>query len=264
MMKIAVCLSGQPRTIDVAAPNILQYFSGEYQCDYFCHVWDYNTYKRRTLFPVPGEQPVYWEGDTPVDVGWLNDKVNLFNPKKYIIDSVKAIGAGFSWASLTYSMMMANHLKKQYEIENNFRYDLVVKSRYDLIFDLTQDFAQTARHHLINQHRYLDIVCLHSARMPIEFNRVNSSDTFLYGSSTAMDLFSDLYRKIQKHEVRQDDYDNIGPGGNMSDFAEERNFRILNNHILTTVFRPEVSNIDPLTTDGCRQISDYSNTFYKL
>jgi hypothetical protein len=263
-MKIAVCLSGQPRTIDVAAPSILKYFSGDYECDFFCHVWDYNTYKRKKSNAPPGEQPVYWEGDIKVDVDWLDQKVNLFNPKKYTIDSAEAIGAGFSWASLTYSMMMANHLKKQYEIENNFRYDCVVKSRYDLIFDPRQNFGEEARRHILNQHRYLDIVCLHSSRMSFEYDRVNASDTLLYGSSTAMDLLSELYRKIQKHLVRQDDFDIIGPGGNISDHAETRNLRMINNHIQTTVFRPEVSDIDPLTVDGYQQISDYSNTFYKL
>ena len=262
-MRIAICLSGQPRTIEFAAPNVIQYFSGEHEYDFFCHSWDYDTYKRKRDDAPADEQPIYWDVDSNVDINWLTEKINVFKPKKYIIDSSAVIGTKFSWASLTYSLMMANNLKKQYEIENNFRYDCVVRSRYDLIFDPTGRFYVDP---IVNKSQYLDILCLHSARMSYEFNRQNVSDEFFYGSSTAMDLISELHRKIKKHIVRQDDYDLIGPGAFMSDFAEERNLRITpevnNGH--TTVFRPEVSNLDPLTSFGYHQIHYYASTFYKL
>jgi len=262
-MRIAVCLSGQPRTIEAAIPNILKYFSGEHEYDFFCHTWDYNTYKRRNKNAANNEQPVYWEGDVPVDRNWLHEQVKRFSPKHYIIDSAEVIGAGFSWASLTYSLMMANHLKKRYEIENNFRYDLVVRSRYDIIFEPTHNFYAIP---LVMKPQYLDIVCVHAGRMTYEFNRVNVSDQFFYGSSTAMDLISDLYRKIQKHQVRQDDYDLIGPGAFISDHTEERNLKVHTDwsNIQSTVFRPEVADIDSLTQLGYQQINNYSQTFYKL
>lgn len=262
-MKIAVCLSGQPRTIEFAAPNIMQYFSGEHEYDFFCHTWDYNTYKRKMENPPAGVQPVYWEGNTNVDINWLEDCIKVFKPKKYIVDSLGAYGSDFSWSSLTYSLMMANHLKKQYEIENNFRYDCVVRSRYDLIFDPTARFYVNVN---LNNSQYLDIACIHSGRMPYEFNRVNISDEFYYGTSTGMDIISELFRKIKKHIVRQDDYDLIGPGAFISDHAEERNLRIVidSNNTPSTVFRPEVTTLDPLTTLGYHQIKNYASTFYKL
>ncbi len=43
-MKIAVCLSGQPRTVRYAAKSIINYFSGDYEVDYFCHSIDNNTF----------------------------------------------------------------------------------------------------------------------------------------------------------------------------------------------------------------------------
>ena len=150
-MKIAICLSGQPRTIDYSAPNILQYFSGEHEYDFFCHAWNYNTYKRKKSNPAPGEHPVYWDEDTLVDTAWIEEKINSYKPKKFAVESVHALNPllarltghrmRFPWDSLTYSIMCANNLKKQYEIENNFRYDFVVRSRYDMIFNPNTRFA---------------------------------------------------------------------------------------------------------------------------
>jgi len=260
-MRIAICLSGQPRTIDYSAPNILQYFSGDHDYDFFCHSWDYNTYKRKKPNPEPDEHPVYWDGDESVDVNWLTEKINLYKPKKFTIESVGTFNnRRFPWDSLSYSMMCANNLKKQYEIENNFRYDFVVRSRYDIIFDPTYRFTIND---YANRDNHLDIFCTNEARMDFEFSRINVSDEFFYGSSTAMDMLSDLYRRLTKNSIstRGDDWEWIGPGASMSDYAEDRNLRLRVIYLPTTVFRPEVVNLNPLTDYG--QIANYSISFYK-
>jgi hypothetical protein len=261
-MKIAVCLSGQPRVLDFAAPNILSYFSGEdHVYDFFCHSWDYNTYKRKKLNPLPGEHPVYWSDDQPVAHMALSNKIKLYHPKNFKIESATVFKSRFPWDSLSYSMMMANYLKRQYEVDNNFRYDLVIRSRYDIIFNLAQKFIPNSR---ATKDNYLDVFCSHEARMAFEYNRVNVSDEFFYGSSTAMDMMCDLFRYLSRKEKckQLDDYECLGPGVAMSDLAESKNLRLrVAGNIAATVFRPEMTHMNPLTDFD--QICDYSMSFYR-
>lgn len=246
-MKIAVCLSGQPRVIEYAIPSILNFFSGEYEFDFFCHSWNYNTYKRKRDNPGIGEFPIWWEDDEEVDIAQLEQSLLRFNPKKYSIQTSAVLGDRFVWDSLTYSLMYANHLKKQYEIENNFRYDFVVKSRYDTIFRPTDKFRLNNRAVSTD---YLDGFCLHNARMSYEYNRVNSSDNVFYGSSLVMDMISDVYRHIfiKMKNLRADDSEYLGPGSFISDYIEGRNLRLtaVGNEIFETVYRKEMIPLDPI------------------
>jgi hypothetical protein len=261
-MKIAICLSGQPRTIEYSTPNILQYFSSsDYEFDFFCHSWDYNTYKRKNINSKFGDPPVYWDSSVMVDVGQLNEQILLYKPKKFLIEGAEIFkGIRFPWDSLTYSMMIANHFKKQYEIENNFRYDFVVRSRFDLIFNPIFKFTVPVQAHRNN---HLDIFCTNEARMNFEYSRMNVSDEFFYGSSTAMDILTDLYRRLMHKNsyTKEDDWDWIGPGASMSDYAEDNNLRLRPFFIQASVFRPEVTNLSPLLEYD--QISEYSLSFYR-
>lgn len=262
-MKIAVCLSGQPRTIKYAVPSILNFFSEGYEYDFFCHAWNYNTYKRRNDNALPGVQPVYWDNDEIVENDELTESISLLHPKKFAIHGKNRlnINENFPWYSLFYSVMYANHLKKQFEIENNFRYDFVIRTRFDLIYFPLRKFKLTT---LANKDNYLDIFCLHTNRIDYEYNRINSSDTFYYGSSLAMDIASDIYRYLfYKSKIRRlDDNECLGPGANLSNFADTNNLRFnpLHGEIFESVFRPEVTHLDPLT--DFETIKDFNDSFY--
>ena len=262
-MRIAVCLSGQPRVIEYTAAYIKKFFSGEHEYDFFCQSWDYNSYKRKAIDPKPGEQPVWWDDDRPVDHEWLKNQLTSFQPKKYVIQSLQPNRPcnRFQWDSMFYAAMTANNLKKQYEVENNFRYDFVIKTRYDIIFrDQQFKFDPSAR-----PDNYLDIFVTHQSRMDYEYNRVNVSDAIFYGSSTAMDLISDVHRELSRKDQlkRDDDHVCIGPGTAMSDLAEERNMRlIVSFENLETVYRLEVIPLDPVL--DFQEILDFNNSFYRI
>lgn len=261
-MKIAVCLSGQPRTIEHTISSILNFFSEEHEYDFFCHSWDYNTYKRKKENAELGEQPVYWGGDESVDINLLHQTLSRLGPKKCVVDSKAVLGNyNFPWQSLFYSLMHANHLKKQYEVENNFRYDFVVRSRFDLIYYPGRKFKLT---HTANKDNYLDAYFMHTNRMDYEYNRVNASDTIFYGSSSVMDIISDVYRHINLSYMRsrEDDRLCLGPGSSLSDYAELKNIQLipLMGEIFEAVYRPEIAPMDPLT--NFEQIRDFNDSFY--
>lgn len=74
---------------------------------------------------------------------WSNHKkdeiIKLLNPKKYIFEDYKTFAKPFHsrknhiWSRF-YTGQVSNNLKKEYELENNFKYDIVLSSRMDLIW----------------------------------------------------------------------------------------------------------------------------------
>jgi hypothetical protein len=134
-MRIAVCLSGQARTWKKCLPRWREVFK-DHEVDFFFHLWDYNTLpsqadapKDRTTLLPPLEKLLL--------VANLNPIKFMFEPQKPIeywncdIPVDKQFGP---WCrEQFYSMYRVSLLKQQYEIENNFRYDVAVRLRGDLM-----------------------------------------------------------------------------------------------------------------------------------
>jgi len=245
-MKIAVCLSGQPRSIQHAAESILHFFtSPEYEVDFFCHAWDYNTWKLKE------ETTVFFGKYEPVDVAWLESQLVRFNPKKYFISPYSTIFPKYeylSWGSLFYSMAYANMLKLEYETENNFKYDYVVKSRYDVVFDPDRNFVPA--HDMLERHLYFS----HAGRMRYRYNYINASDPFFYGDSWGMDIIADSYfctkaEYLNPHNHRQDQLLFHDPGTFISLMARRFNVMIGVDKFnpCDTIFRKEAMNLNCMT-----------------
>ena len=261
-MRMAVCLSGQPRVIKYTLHNTRHFFEGTgYSVDYFCHSWDYNTYKRKSLDPDITGQPVWWEGEELVDRSEILECFKILNPKKFIIHSKDDLRWHFPWNSMFYSIMYANHLKRQYEFENNFRYDIVVKTRYDEVYDPRAHFSIDGH---FNPENYLDIFVCHKNRMEFEYNRINSSDAFFYGSSMSMDLICDVFRDTLRlyKEDRYDDYECLGPGVRMQNLCEQRNLNLVSSYVPETVYRKECIPMDPMT--NYEEIKDFNISLYRV
>jgi hypothetical protein len=136
-MRIAFCISGQPRTWEKCfstwATNI------QAQVDVFFHLWDYNT--EPNIVTVKANK-------TPETVKLTIDEkqhiVEKLQPKKFLFDSRyvnnteknQYVKEPIGWwcRSQFYSLWYCAQLKRQYEIENNFEYDLVFRMRTDLFF----------------------------------------------------------------------------------------------------------------------------------
>ena len=245
-MKIAVCLSGQPRSIEYATNSTLNYFnSSEYEVDYFCHVWDYNTWKCK------GDVKIMYSGYEPVDNTWLYDQIHRYNPKKFLIDYYAKLYPHLSyvpWGSLFYSMMYANLMKCEYEIENNFKYDYVVKSRYDLVFPPDRKFSPEPE--IKERHLYFN----HAGRMHYRYNIINASDPIFYGDSWGMDIIADSFFEIKQfydmpYNKRADQLGGHDPGTFISQLANKYNviIDIDRRNPGDTIYRKEMLGTDPFT-----------------
>ena len=157
-MRIALCFSGQPRFVSEVSQLIKANVIGDYDVDVFAHLWfdeDLQT------------KPYKYGGDG----GWKNQRIpsnaierfkRTYEPKNLLVEkSKKFLNSELSnnympsldrykggkpdyekepnfeirdvnnIISYHYSLMKACSLKKEYEYENDFRYDYVIRMRTD-------------------------------------------------------------------------------------------------------------------------------------
>jgi hypothetical protein len=217
-MRIAVCLSGQPRSIEYCAPALKRFFgdTDTNTFDFFCHSWDYNTWKIQ-------DGRINHTDIEYVDKEWLHRQLQRYEPVKYQIDSRDLIYdtdyKHVPWGSLFYSAMMANQFKRLHEAENNFRYDCVVRGRHDIIFHPEYKFDPMPIRDRLLFHPFLE-------RAVYEHSFINASDPYFYGDTWGMDIVSDIFRNILRDYVnmhRKDNVSRLGPGTLMSKYCLERN-----------------------------------------
>lgn len=149
-MKIALCFSGQIRTGNITAPNILRYVGDLLpNCDFFVHTWDVESYSQADyeLLQVNAGLSDQKNVTFKVDKSVFSDFYKAYNPTSMTVTEYNLLGFEDTWGgrrinpvtgikgySYLESAYEANELKKQYEQKNHFTYDYVVRIRPDLIF----------------------------------------------------------------------------------------------------------------------------------
>ena len=177
--------------------------------DFFCHSWD-----------VEKEDLI---------LDWYKPKKSIIEPQIDFSDKVNAIDLGrylytphrnwqyiFRAFSFYYTRAKSIELKKQYEEENNFKYDCVITCRYDLG---QRDRDQTLEYYVsrINFDPNNDMSYMYSAM----WNQINAgmADQWFYSNSENMNKFIDLYEKMSLYLSAGSDYEKLvtegGPDSNM-------------------------------------------------
>jgi hypothetical protein len=90
-----------------------------------------------------------------------------------------------------YNVYKCNQLKKIWEIENNIKYDLVIRCRLDVFWfrSITEEEIDMATSHILTPKEW-------------NFKSVNQfalSDIFAIGNSEQMDIYCELYNKIDEY-----------------------------------------------------------------
>lgn len=144
-MKAAICISGQPRNIEIGSLQIKNNIinaNNDLDVDVFCHFWkptpetgwDTSQHYLKNKLDVPNKDALKIIKDNlnPTKLFWEN-QIDFYEYVKYFNshDTAKQT----SIASNFYSIYKVNELKRQYELENDFVYDYVLRLRYDLIFE---------------------------------------------------------------------------------------------------------------------------------
>jgi hypothetical protein len=209
-MKIALCLSGQPRqissNIEQLKKNLIIPSGIE---DIFVHTWfDKNFVGCRFSTAQPHQSNIVgiWEHNTI-------DLIESLNPKKLIIEPPNEFSQ-FSHleshptaiqtqiASMMYSVYRANALKSEYEYENGFKYDLVIKTRFDILFSQSYNIANYLdidwKNKIHASHRHQHMRRDHSNITTDGRTYYSVSDIFVYGSSDNMNKYCSVYPDFEK------------------------------------------------------------------
>jgi hypothetical protein len=205
-MKIALEISGQPRGLPICLKFIKSALidpnADGNELDIFIHAWHNEADVGKSYSSA---QPSQNDGRTGrVKANTATILCDTLKPKKFLIEPQKEfphlrnlksepsanqelLGSNF------YSVYMANELKKQYEQENSFKYDIVIRTRYDLFYESkikTMDYAD-----------YLDkIVVMEEFQNHQDWKNNPDQpmvDIFALGNSKNMDIFSSVYPNME-------------------------------------------------------------------
>jgi len=213
-MKIAVCFSGQIRTGIENYPNIKEFFGELYgHCDFFIHTWNFCEYKTYNVSNI-AKKPIIEPAEK------FDEIKKLYSPKKMIVD-IKHIGyetaEKYGIQPLWYSFWKSVELKKQYELENNFKYDYVIKFRPDLV---------------LNYHTYDDLIKEINTTYDNEFKIIGwdgfdvpkntqlSTDVSFISKSNEMNIAADYFWSLMKY------YDNNNYT-NLPSYLKEHNIQLV-------------------------------------
>lgn len=226
-LRVALCFSGQLRTWKETVEQTKEFFhigKCEHQIDTFAHVWNYNTWIDLKYESVLNGPKYVNSHNEPVS----NEEIQEFNDTYKFIKLVsedKRPTDWSQWENPLYSFMRSIELKRQYELENNFEYDLVIKTRTDAVwgipggfeYELPQSLSVTAG--------------LKGHKMTIEYFANDLNDVLFWGDSFGMDLLANTYRwhyknmtdkiKITNHRPNQVANRKLGPGTTLHKYATQ-------------------------------------------
>jgi hypothetical protein len=225
--RIAICWSGQLRTGLRAVPYLLRFFEN-IKADHFYHSWD------------DGQPKEDWEQ--------LDE---LLNPITSFVETPWK-HKGFC-GNMLHSIQQSNWLKRQYEIKEKFRYDIVIKCRFDLLVPVHKRWTYTD---VIDRSIYYSIG--NNGLVLTDFATHGFSDLIYWGNSHAMDIISDSFRYYHWTLIPKqttcitggniDPEDTMySPGTIMYQLGQKYNLRMiqLDPQLGETLWRTSVKDLDP-------------------
>lgn len=134
-MKIALILSGQPRRYRNGYKELKKWFLDRYDIDVYLHAWKAKEFHKFNFFNGGKLEKIHH-----VDENLYDNLVNWYQPKGYLFEkSIQFDGKdikGQNNQRLNSQMGMWMSLKRAWDLVENsgIQYDLIFKTRYDLLF----------------------------------------------------------------------------------------------------------------------------------
>jgi hypothetical protein len=192
MKRIAVCFSGQSRTWNYCKENIMRFFNithmgiDSVEVDFFFHTWDTNSYRDHII----GTDFYSEFHEEPAD---CSNIAEYFKPKKYEIENFNQFKSTrntmypflpmTAWEPMYHSYKKSINFKRNYELENDFEYDLVIKARFDCIYNPMHPFiAYPAESWKLYSSRIITKI---AAEFPGNFD-----EAIFFGESKTLDLLA--------------------------------------------------------------------------
>jgi hypothetical protein len=141
-MKMAICLSGHVRTFELTYIGLIENVLKKYDCDVFISTWDnignirYGTHYKNG----------FDESDKKINIDKIKE---IYKPKSILVENSLEYGKNDTRKSfddiktrngtnvkfvipMFYKIWNCNQLKKKFEEDNNIKYDLTLRCRFDV------------------------------------------------------------------------------------------------------------------------------------
>jgi len=124
-MKIALCVSGQPTGFETTYPFLRDNIMKDRDVDVFVHCWEANSTKQNEILSL--YKPVAYKfEDITVQDGWPEEHgLGSYTNQLPGVQPINVFGQ-------MYTIYQANKLKCDWEKDNNMKYDVAIKYRFDL------------------------------------------------------------------------------------------------------------------------------------
>lgn len=193
MFRTAICISGQPRFLHKGFEHIKKnIIESNENCDVFIHTWHDKTLVGQSY------DGAFWNiGRTDTVKNNIDQEIiNLYKPKRILIEKPKTFDYSVYTErhgeaspnitlSMLYSIKTANQLKIEFEKENNFTYDAVIRTR----FDAGPLVSINVQNYNLNEFFSLDLI--------------DNPDVFCdwinFSNSKNMDVYSNLYDYLEEY-----------------------------------------------------------------
>lgn len=242
-MKIAICFSGQIRTGIDTYKNIIN-FIGDLlpNCDFFMHTWSTESHAPTICY--------YKEELDSISNKKINKIVSLYNPIKYVMDDfhdevLKNSYLEGPFNGRFYSWNKSVEYKKEYEELNGFKYDYVIKLRYDTIISdrikLLSLINQIKGDEFGVENTYID-----------QYNNMALDDNIFISNSIVSDIAAkwDFYHRNNYNNIHKSYPNDINEHTLLFKYLNENNISVktydLQSNGLISIYRAEASRFDPL------------------
>ena len=190
-MNIAICLSGSLRKIKKSLRSI-QDISKTGNIKLFIHTWNFeekiNLQNQRVL-PDEDSNANYLLNTFNFEsilIDKYESKTPIFEQSKKHSVKLTLYPDKFTYYPMHYSIKKANDLKKIYEIENDFIFDVVYRMRFDSEI-LNPEKLPTNK---INE----NVIIIPNT----DRDHSGINDQFAYGSSSGMDCYCNLFNSLSE------------------------------------------------------------------
>ena len=183
-MKIALCLSGQPRYLEDGYMQIYENILSKYSVDTFIHTWWDYSYVNKKMIGSDQSRIYFWKEDTIKLIEKYYSPINFLHEPQInfqtYLDVNYELLTPMNVHSMLYSIEKSNNLKMKYEKENNFVYDCVIRTRFDYLFTSQYDLSKYDLKYL-----HIKDDCSHT--------EYAINDHVAFSNSQVMDIYSNMY-----------------------------------------------------------------------
>lgn len=175
-MKVALCISGQPRSFEKGYDYIKKNLLDHYDVDVFIHTWNYSRELLQKIIDVYANSIATVEATETFNDAYFDRYTRVTS------EAFPARNTGHMF----YSLFKANQLKLEYAMRNDIHYDVSIRCRFDYALSIVPSLS----------HVEVGKIYVPNERQDPE--RTMCNDQFAYGDSRTMDLYSQTFMNMNK------------------------------------------------------------------